>query len=101
MADLFLFGFFMLVGCLIGLKGIGKDVMSSKIGVVQEIIILVLIFVMGVGIGKDEKIVKNIFSLGFKAAVIAILTVTFSVLAVHLFARLRGKHKENKNVNDN
>lgn len=56
--------------------------------------VLVLLFFMGVGIGKDPELKNKILTFGAYGFTISFMTVIFSVLAVFIIIRLMRK-KEN------
>ena len=51
---------------------------------------------MGYKIGVDDKIIKNLGTIGLKSLVFAVCTAGFSVLMTFLFFKLLGKLKKNK-----
>ncbi len=75
------------LGCL--LAGMGLAVVfgeSPRFRRVQErvfpLTVLVLLFFMGVGIGRDPELGSKIARFGWNAAAVSVLTVAGSVLAV-------------------
>lgn len=74
----------LIVGGFFGYKGYGSKKLDSKLGTIQTICLLFLLFIMGLRIGLDEKVISSFFELGFQALVISIFTITFSVLFVKL-----------------
>ncbi len=73
-----------LIGALIGARGKINEKLSSRLGDIQTIFLLLLLFIMGIKIGMDDTVVSSFFSIGFSAFVISIFTVSFSVLGVFL-----------------
>ena len=53
--------------------------------------VVVLIFCMGIGIGGDRELVKNIKSMGLKAATFALFTIVFSVTLVYIATKKYSK----------
>ena len=85
MWDIFLvvgIGFFIVYKGLIKEKGIK---LNSKL---QTVWLMLLIFCMGVSIGRNGEIVKNLPVLGGKAVLFAIMTAVCSTIVVYLFSRL-------------
>lgn len=83
------------IGFLIGFWGLIKEKgirINSKL---QTVWLLLLIFCMGVSIGRNGEIVKNLPRLGGKAVLFAVLTILCSTLMVYilstLFLRKEGK----------
>lgn len=76
------------IGFLIGYKGILKEKgirLNSKL---QNLWLMLLIFCMGVSIGRDGEIVRNLPILGGKAILFAIFAALGSILVVYLFSSL-------------
>lgn len=72
----------LLLGGLFGYKGLGGEKLNSKLGIIQTICLLFLLFIMGVRMGLDEKVISSFLELGFQALIISIFTIVFSVLLV-------------------
>ncbi len=77
-----------LIGALIGAKGKINQKLSSRLGDIQTVFLLLLLFIMGIKIGMDDTVVSSFFSIGFSAFVISIFTVSFSILGVFLIRGL-------------
>lgn len=85
------------IGGLVGFNGLIRGKLSDNLDKVQSICLLFLLFVMGITIGLDEEVVSNLVSIGFKALVISIFTIVFSVIAVSLikkFVHIEGDKDE-------
>jgi len=80
---------FLLGGAVLGLTVRGEGVRRAQ-RVVMPASILVLLFFMGVGIGKDPDLGRKIASFGVNALCISGLSVAFSVLFVYALVRLLG-----------
>ncbi len=50
----------------------------------QQAGVVMLIFCMGIGIGGDRELVRNIQSIGVKAVIFACFTIAFSVALVYI-----------------
>ena len=74
----------LLIGGFFGYKGYGGKKLDAKLGTIQSICLLLLLFIMGLRMGLDEKVISSFFELGFQALVISIFTISFSVLLVKL-----------------
>ncbi|WIV13409.1 LysO family transporter [Proteiniborus sp. MB09-C3] len=74
----------LIIGGFFGYKDYGGKRLDSKLGTIQTICLLFLLFIMGLRMGLDEKVISSFFELGFQALVISIFTITFSVLLVKL-----------------
>ena len=76
------------VGFLIGYKGLIKEKGIKLNSKLQTVWLMLLIFCMGVSIGRNGEIVKNLPVLGGKAVLFAIMTAVCSTIVVYLFSRL-------------
>ncbi len=59
-----------------------KHIKTARI--LQQVGVAVLIFCMGIGIGGDRELVRNIQSIGVKSITFACFTVAFSVALVYI-----------------
>jgi len=74
----------LVLGGLIGYKDKLSPKLEGKLNTIQTASLLFLLFVMGITIGINDKVISNIFSIGLKAFIISIFAVGFSILFVHL-----------------
>lgn len=72
------------VGWLLSNKGLIHDKVMGKISHIQTIILFGLIFVMGVRVGMDEQVISSIGQIGIMAFVFAVVTMSMSILFVHI-----------------
>lgn len=63
-------------------------------GVLFSITIYMLLFLLGVNLGKDHGLIAELPSLGFQSLVIAVLCMAFSIVGGWLFGRFALKHKQ-------
>lgn len=84
---LFLYLGILLIGGLIGYKDLVNEKIQSKLNIIQELCLLFILFVMGITIGINDNVISNLFSIGFKALIISIFTVTFSIIFVRLIRK--------------
>lgn len=56
--------------------------------------IWLLLFLLGLSIGTNEAVVRNIGSLGIEAAVVTIFTISFSVLLAYVLFRFVFYHEK-------
>ncbi|MGF7058183.1 LysO family transporter [Brassicibacter mesophilus] len=89
----------LLIGALAGYKELGGKKLESKLNIIQTICLLFLLFIMGVRMGLDDKVISSFLELGFQAVIISIFTIAFSVLLVKLAKKLivRNGEKEVRN----
>ena len=83
------------IGFLIGYKGFLKEKGIRLNSRLQTVWLMLLIFSMGVSIGRNGEIVQNLPLLGGKAVLFALLTSLCSILVVYflsvLFLEKEGK----------
>lgn len=86
----------LVLGGVLGYKDMVSEKLNKKLSTIQNLCLLLLLFIMGVKIGLDDKVFSSLFTIGFKALVISLFTVLFSILAVYIVSKLAFK-KEEKN----
>ncbi|MCX8129624.1 MAG: lysine exporter LysO family protein [Clostridia bacterium] len=59
----------------------------------QQVGVIALLFCMGVGIGGNRVLIKNIRTLGLRAVTFALLTAAFSIITVYVITRIFCKEK--------
>lgn len=83
------------LGFLIGYKGLLRERGIRWNSRFQTVFLLLLIFCMGVSIGRNEEILRNLPLLGGRALLFAMMAIIGSVLAVYilsiLFLRKEGR----------
>ncbi len=78
----------LLLGGIIGNKGKVSEKIEKNLGRIQTFFLLALLFFMGVTIGINDEIISNLLSIGFKAGIIAVFTVVFSIIAVYVVNKI-------------
>ncbi|WP_199872915.1 LysO family transporter [Inediibacterium massiliense] len=81
---LLLYLFILGIGALIGFKGHLSEKLTSKLNFIQNLCLLFLLFIMGIRIGVDEKVLSSFFKLGYQALIMSVFAVLFSILCVKL-----------------
>ncbi len=76
------------LGFLIGYKGFLQEKGLRLNGHLQTAFLLLLIFCMGVSIGRNGEILRNLPLLGGKALLFAVFAILGSTLAVYFLSRL-------------
>ena len=76
------------IGFLIGYKGFIKEKGIKLNSKLQTVWLMLLIFCMGVSIGRNGEIVRNLPILGGKAVLFAVMTALCSTVVVYIFSRL-------------
>lgn len=92
---LFLYLSVILLGAFISYKGKISDRILDKLNIIQTLSLLFLLLIMGIKIGIDENVIRSFFNIGFKAIIMSIFTVGFSILFVFIISKLFIR-KENK-----
>ncbi|QZY54174.1 LysO family transporter [Crassaminicella profunda] len=77
-----LYLFILAIGAFVGLKGKLKEQITSKMDTIQSLCLFFLLFIMGIRIGVDEKVLSSFFKLGYQAVILSAFSVFFSVLFV-------------------
>ena len=76
------------IGFFIGYKGLIKEKGIKLNSKLQTVWLMLLIYCMGVSIGRNGEIVKNLPILGGKAVLFAIMAALCSTIVVYIFSRL-------------
>lgn len=82
---------FMALGVLVGAVIPLKERQVSLLGKLQSAGVILLLFIMGLSMGLDRKLLSQLSTLGYKALVFAVLTTVFSIALVFLFTRRLGR----------
>lgn len=85
---LFLYLGILVVGGIIGYKDKVSEKLQANLNTIQNICLLFLLFVMGMTIGINDEVISNLLSIGFKAGIISIFTVSFSIIFVYLVKKV-------------
>jgi len=84
----------LIVGILIGYKEISHKKFLEKINYLQLGALILLLFVMGIRIGSDEKVINSIGEIGIKACIISISSILFSILTVFIYRKCMKLNKK-------
>ena len=76
------------IGFFIGYKGLIKEKGIKQNSKLQTVWLMLLIFCMGVSIGRNGDIVKNLPLLGGKAVLFAVMTSVCSIIVVYILSTL-------------
>lgn len=76
------------IGFFIGYKGLLNEKGIKINSKLQTVWLMLLIFCMGVSIGRNGEIVKNLPLLGSKAVLFAILTALCSTIVIYILSTL-------------
>ncbi|MCK8061369.1 MULTISPECIES: LysO family transporter [unclassified Fusibacter] len=78
----------LVLGIIVGTRVPKESGFLKLNGKLQHFGVLALIFTMGIAIGLDDEIFKNISAIGYQALLYAVITVVLSIFMVQLFTRL-------------
>ena len=84
------------IGFFIGYKGLIKEKGIKLNSKLQTVWLMLLIFCMGVSIGRNGDIVKNLPLLGGKAVLFAIMTALCSTIVVYFISTFFFRKGEKK-----
>ena len=90
----------LIIGGLLSYYGIIHDKLLRKAGKMQMVFLYMLIFVMGLRLGLDKKVLDAIGSIGLKAAFFAISTSIFGILFVFIVDKIIIKNDKTGGSND-
>lgn len=82
------------IGATISFKYNISEKLVSKVSKIQSFFLFLLIFVMGIRIGMDDQVISSIGEIGLLALTFALLTSSFSVLAVYIVRKKFIKDKK-------
>lgn len=75
---------FMALGVIVGATLPMNEAQVKLLGKLQSVGVILLLFVMGLSMGLDRKLLSQLSTLGYKALIFAGLTTLFSIVAVYL-----------------
>ncbi len=93
-SKLLLYMLLLSLGLLLGRKGFFGEKVYDSLDLLQMMCLMLLLFMMGINLGANKKIVESIATIGFKGITYGLATVVFSVIFVNIYARFvyrRGK----------
>ncbi|KAB3537346.1 lysine exporter LysO family protein [Alkaliphilus pronyensis] len=82
--NILLYLFILLIGAFIGSKDFLKPKLLNRIGSIQTLSLLFLLFIMGVKIGLDKEIIFSLATIGLHSIILAVASIVFSILGVKL-----------------
>jgi uncharacterized membrane protein YbjE (DUF340 family) len=85
-----------LLGLLVGYYAKLPQGVVKKTALLQTICLLFMLFFMGINIGVDKDITKNLPSIGLRALVLALASIIGSILLVMSFSKLYNYIKNRK-----
>ncbi|MCA0385012.1 MAG: lysine exporter LysO family protein [Firmicutes bacterium] len=88
MSSILLYLALLIVGGFLSYKGWIHQGLSNKIDKLQLACLFVLLFVMGLRIGMDDRVLDAFAQIGLHAILFGIFTIIGSVLTVHLMLKV-------------
>ncbi len=79
---------FFLVGALVGRRFKLQNGNRKRVQLLQTLSVLLILFIMGINLGKNQELISNLGKLGFRSAAFAVSSILFSVLFVFLYEKL-------------
>lgn len=73
---------FIVIGGIVGRKFKLSKKFHSTLSLIQSVCLLSLLFTMGIKIGLDNDVLGSFFNIGFKAVLISVFSIVFSILGV-------------------
>ncbi|WP_243425331.1 LysO family transporter [Intestinimonas butyriciproducens] len=86
------------LGILVGSRRSVRSRTLPWLGRLQFVALIVLIAILGVEIGADDKVISSLGEIGLSALVITIFALAGSLLAVTLVRRLLGLDRQGRTV---
>lgn len=77
----------MCIGVFLGSR-IGNEKVHLYNNKIQEISIIVLIFCMGISVGSNKHLMDELFTMGLKGLLFAIVPIILSVVIVYVLTKL-------------
>ena len=86
------------LGILVGSRRSVRSQTLPWLGRLQFVALIVLIAILGVEIGADDKVISSLGEIGLSALVITVFALAGSLLAVTLVRRLLGLDRQGRTV---
>jgi len=93
MSSILLYLSLLIVGGLLSYKGLIHTQLMNRIDKLQLACLFALLFIMGLRIGMDDRVLKAFAQIGFHAILFALFTVIGSVGVVHLLLKIFKKKR--------
>ncbi|MGL5256434.1 MAG: LysO family transporter [Proteocatella sp.] len=74
-------------GLFLGRKGFIGEKVYDSLDLIQMMCLMLLLFMMGINLGANKKIVESIAEIGLTGFTYGIFTVVFSIIFVNIYAR--------------
>lgn len=97
--NILLYLIILIMGAILGSKMKWKSGRDKAVGLVQNLALYFLLFVMGIKIGLDEEILGSFGTIGLQGMVLAAASVLFSIAGVRLVSKTLFTDAEKEQVN--
>lgn len=77
----------LILGGIIGYKGKISKRIEVNLDKIQNISLLLLLFIMGITMGVNDMVVTNLLSIGLKAIIISLSSIVFSIIFVKIISK--------------
>lgn len=85
-----------LLGVLAGSRKAVRRMPLPRLGKLQSVVLILLIFVLGAEIGSDEQVVTSLGTIGLSALVLTVFVLAGSILAVFLVRKCMGLDRQGR-----
>lgn len=79
---------FFFAGALVGRRFKLKNGNRKRVQLFQTLSVLLILFIMGINLGKNQELIANLGKLGFRSAAFAVSSIFFSILFVYLYEKI-------------
>lgn len=97
MSSIFLYLALLIVGGFLSYRGWIHKGLSEKIDKLQLACLFMLLFIMGLRIGMDDRVIEGFAQIGLHAVLFGLFTIIGSVIGVHLLLLVFGKKRRVRN----
>lgn len=94
MSSIILYLALLIIGGFLSYRGWIHKGLSDRIDKLQLACLFLLLFIMGLRIGMDERVIKAFAQIGFHAVLFGFFTILGSVICVHLMIKLINRKGE-------
>lgn len=91
---------FFLIGGIVGRVFKLKDAKMKKVQILQSLSVLLILFIMGINLGKNKELFSNIGKIGFRSTAFAIFSILISILLVYIYEKYVYKRRKGEGAND-
>ena len=97
MSSILLYLSLLIVGGILSYKGLIHSQLMNKIDKLQLACLFALLFIMGLRIGMDDRVLKAFAQIGLHSILFALFTIIGSVGVVHILLKIFNKKRGSAN----